>query len=66
MYMRIVFLCFNNNNVLLSAKETWTKMGYELIHKRGEGLRELLRGRPRGNYPCILIQPIFPKFYIGI
>jgi hypothetical protein len=26
------------------AKGTWTEMGDELIHKRGEGLREWPRG----------------------
>jgi hypothetical protein len=27
-----------------TAKGIWTEMGDELIHKRGEGLRECLRG----------------------
>jgi hypothetical protein len=46
------------------AKGTWTEMGDELIHKRGEGLGECLKRGPRGNYPCILIQPIFLKFLL--
>jgi hypothetical protein len=41
-------------------------MEIELIDKGGEGLRECLRGGQRGNYPCILIQPVFPKFAISI
>jgi hypothetical protein len=46
------------------AKGTWIEMGVELIHKRGEGLREYVRGVQRENYPCLLIQPIFLNFLL--
>jgi hypothetical protein len=38
--MQIVFINFNNKNVMPASKGTWTEMGDELIHKRGEGLGE--------------------------
>jgi hypothetical protein len=47
--MRVVFLCFNNRNVIPAAKGTWKEMGDELIHKRGEGLKEQPRG-VQGGY----------------
>jgi hypothetical protein len=34
-----------------TAKGTWTKMGEELIHKRGEGLKECLREGFKGELP---------------
>jgi hypothetical protein len=47
-----------------AAKETWIEMGDELIHKGGEGIKECPRGVQGGNYPCILIQPIFLNYII--
>ena len=47
---------------MTTSKGTWKDMGDELIHKRGEGLREFLRGDPRGEHPCILFEPIFLNF----
>ena len=47
-----------------TAKGTWTKMGDELVHKRGDIIGYFLRGGPRENYPCILIQPIFLNFLL--
>jgi hypothetical protein len=41
-------------------------MGDELIQKE-MGFSIIMDKRvPRGNYPCILIQPIFPKFDLCI
>jgi hypothetical protein len=51
MYMQVVFL-----NLIIksdvSSWGTWTKMGDELIHKRGEGLRECIRG-VQGGITCV-------------
>jgi hypothetical protein len=47
-----------------TAKGTWIEMGDELIHKRGEGLKEWPIRVQGGNYLCILIQPRFLNYII--
>jgi hypothetical protein len=44
------------------AKGTWKNMGDELIHKRGEGLKECIRGGPRGITHVYLFNPHFLNF----
>jgi hypothetical protein len=51
MYMQNVFLNVKYKNVMSAAKGIWTEMGDELIHKRGEGLREYLREGSKGEIP---------------
>jgi hypothetical protein len=46
------------------VKGTWTDMGDELIHNRGGDSRIMVKRGPRGNYTCILIQPIFLNFLL--
>jgi hypothetical protein len=48
-----------------TAKGTWKEMGDELIHKRGEGLREFQEGS-KGELPMYINSTHFPKFVIGI
>jgi hypothetical protein len=41
-------------------------MGDELIHKRGEGLREWPKRGSKGELPMYINSTHFPKFSIGI
>jgi hypothetical protein len=46
-----------------AAKGTWRKMGFELIHKKGEGLRECLREGVQGGLPMSINSTHIPEFY---
>jgi hypothetical protein len=46
-----------------TAKGTWTEMGDELIHKRGEGLGECLREGSKGELPMSINSTHIPEFY---
>jgi hypothetical protein len=46
-----------------TTKRTWTEMGAELIHKRGEGLGECLREGSKGELPMSIYYTHFPEFY---
>jgi hypothetical protein len=63
MYMRNVFLNFNNKNVMSVVKGTWIEMDDKLIHKRGEGLRECPREGSKGELPMSINSTHIPKFY---
>jgi hypothetical protein len=45
------------------AKGKWIDMVAELIHNRGEGLREYLRGFQGGELPMFINSTHIPRFY---
>jgi hypothetical protein len=46
-----------------TPKGTWKNMGTELIHKKGEGLRECLLEGSKGELPISINSTHIPKFY---
>ena len=56
MYMQIVFLNFNKQNVMQVVWGHGQIWGAINMQERGGSKRISNRG-PRGNYPCLLIQP---------
>jgi hypothetical protein len=51
---------------MLAAIGTWTKMGDELIHKRGEVLMECIKEGSKGDSPMYINSTHFPKISIDI
>jgi hypothetical protein len=48
------------------SKGTWTRDGGWINPQEGGVSRIMAKRVPRGDYPCILIQPIFPKIVICV
>jgi len=62
MYMKILFLCFNNKmwcQLLKGHAHIW---GLINPQERGEPKR-ISKRVPRGNYPCLLIPPTLLNLY---
>jgi hypothetical protein len=54
---------FNNKDMMLVAKGTWTDMEDQLIHKTAKCLEECLREQSKGELPMSINFTHIPEFY---